>query len=95
MDQSQSGNLALPIADGAYPILDRTLSSEETSDIPTGMSWSMAISASGELVGNVVYNLDEFDERKVAGWAADYNRILSRLASEPDRGWRQLTGVAS
>jgi NRPS condensation-like uncharacterized protein len=43
----------------------------------------------------VVYNLDEFDEEKVTGWVADYNRILSTLASEPDREWRQLAGVTS
>jgi hypothetical protein len=95
MYQSQSGGAALPIADGAYPILKRTLPSSETSDIPTGMAWNMAIASSGDLVGNVVYNLDEFDERKVTGWVSDYNRMLSRLASEPDREWRQLADAAS
>jgi len=55
----------------------------------------MSITGSGDLVGNVVYNLDEFDEEKVTGWVADYNRILSALASEPDRDWRQLAGLAS
>ncbi|HEY2575116.1 MAG TPA: condensation domain-containing protein [Streptosporangiaceae bacterium] len=95
MYQAQSDGAELPIADGAYAIFERTLPSPETSDIPTGMAWSMAITGSGELTGNVVYNLDEFDEQKVAGWASDYNRILSRLASEPDREWRQLADVAS
>jgi condensation enzyme len=94
MYQAQADGATLPIADGADPIIRRTMSSE-TSDIPTGMAWSMAISSSGELVGNVVYNLDEFDEQKVTGWVADYNRILARLAREPDREWRQLADVAS
>jgi hypothetical protein len=33
--------------------------------------------------------------QKVTGWVADYNRLLLKLVSEPDREWRQLTGVAS
>jgi hypothetical protein len=89
------GEVTLPIADGADPILKRTMSSSETSDVPSGMVWSMSITRSGELVGNVVYNLDEFDETKVTGWVADYHRILSTLTSEPDREWRLLAGVAS
>jgi condensation enzyme len=94
MYQAQADAATLPIADGADPIIRRTMSSE-TSDIPTGMAWSMAISSSGEMVGNVVYNLDEFDESKVTGWVSHYNRILARLAKDPDREWRQLADVAS
>lgn len=95
MFQSQAGDGApLPIADGAELIYKRTLPNEVTSDIPTGMAWSMAVGGAGGLTGNVVYNLDEFSEQKVAGWASDYNRILAKLANEPDREWRQLAGVA-
>jgi non-ribosomal peptide synthetase component F len=85
---------ALPIADGAYQILDRTLPSTETSDIPSGMVWNMT-AGTGGVTGSVVYNLDEFDEPKVTGWVSGYHRILSRLVSEPDREWRQLAAVAS
>jgi hypothetical protein len=46
-------------------------------------------------LGDVVCNLDGFDEPKVTGWVSGYNRILSRLVSEPDREWRQLAGLAS
>ena len=95
MYQAQSDGATLPIADGADPIIRRTVASSETSDIPSGMAWSMAISSSGEMVGNVVYNLDEFDESTVTGWVSHYNRILSRLVREPDREWRQLADVAS
>jgi condensation enzyme len=95
MFQAQAGATTLPVADGAEMIFKRTLPNEVTSDIPTGMAWSMAIAGSGELVGNVVYNLDEFGERKVSGWASDYHRILATLANEPDREWRQLAGVTS
>jgi hypothetical protein len=95
MYQAQSDGETLPIAGGADPIIKRTVPSSETSDIPSGISWSMAVAGSGEMVGNVVYNLDEFDERKITGWVADYNRILSRLAGEPDREWRQLADIAS
>jgi hypothetical protein len=95
MYQAQSDGATLPIADGADPIIRRTVASSETSDIPSGMAWSMAVSSSGEMVGNVVYNLDEFDESTVTGWVSHYNRILSRLVREPDREWRQLADVAS
>lgn len=96
MFQSQpNSSTTLPIADGARLAFKRTLASPETSDIPSGMSWSMAIGGrADQLSGNVVYNTDEFSERKVADWAADYNRILSRLANEPDREWRQLADLA-
>lgn len=96
MFQAQAGDEAtLSIADGAELIFKRILPNEVTSDIPTGMAWSMAVGTAGELVGNVVYNLDEYGEQKVAGWASDYHRILAKLANEPDREWRQLAGVAS
>jgi len=95
MYQAHSDDATLPIAEGAEPIIRRTVASSETSDIPTGMAWSMSIASSGEMVGNVVYNLDEFDERKVTGWVSHYNRTLLKLASEPDREWRQLADVAS
>jgi condensation enzyme len=93
MYQGLSGGEALPIAGGGQLIFKGALPSSETSDIPSGMVWSMSIAGSGDLNGDVVYNLDEFDERKVTGWVSDYNRILPRLVSEPDREWRQLAGV--
>jgi uncharacterized protein (DUF2252 family) len=55
----------------------------------------MELDAKGTLAGNVVYNLDEFDEAKVTGWVWDFNRILSRLVSEPDRDWRQPAHAGS
>jgi condensation enzyme len=85
---------ALPIADGAREFFKQALNTE-TSDIPSGIVWNMAVADSGALVGDVTYNLDEFDEGKVAGWVSGFNRILSQLVSEPDREWRQLTGLTS
>lgn len=95
MYQAQASDDALPIADGAEPILKRTLASAETSDIPSGLVWNMSVTRDRALLGNVVYNLDEFDEQRVTGWVADFNRIMLRLVSEPDRDWRELTGAAS
>jgi condensation enzyme len=95
MYQGSGQAAALPIADGAHQILKRTLPSSETSDIPSGLVWSMSVTNQSDLIGTVVYNLDEFDEQRVTGWVADYNRLLSRLVSEPDREWRQIAGVAS
>ena len=85
---------ALPIAGGAEPIFKRTLPSYETSDIPTGCVWNMAVGSTGELAGNLSYNLDEFDEQTVIGWTREFNRILVALVSEPDRPWREVVRVA-
>jgi uncharacterized protein (DUF2252 family) len=43
----------------------------------------------------VLFNLDEFDESTVAGWAAGLRRILASAVREPDRDWRLLAGPAS
>jgi hypothetical protein len=94
MFQSGAGGSALPIADGAREFFKQTASSE-TSDVPSGLVWSMELDSRGTLAGNVVYNLDEFDEAKVTGWVSDYNRILFTLVSEPDRDWRQLAHAVS
>lgn len=94
MYQTQPGGTGLTIGDRADLIFKHAPSSE-TSDIPSGMVWNMSFGRSGQLSGDVVYNLDEFDERKVTGWVSDFHRILRRLVSEPDREWRRLAGVVS
>lgn len=55
----------------------------------------MAVGATGELVGNLTYNIDEFDEQTVTGWTEEFNRILAALLSEPDRPWREVVSVAA
>lgn len=90
MYQAPSGDGTLPIADGADLIFKRKLPNSETSDIPSGLVWNMTVTSSGGMVGDVTYNLDEFDEQRVTSWVSDYNRMLLKLVSEPDREWRQL-----
>lgn len=92
--QPAGAESALPIADGAHVIYRRDLSSYETSDIPNGMVWNMAVGPAGDLAGNITYNVDEWDEQKVAGWTARYHQILSGLASQPDQPWRELVSKA-
>jgi non-ribosomal peptide synthetase component F len=94
MYQGQAGEAALPIAGGAELILKSSPSSE-TSDIPSGMVWDMSMTRTGELVGSITYNLDEFDEQRVTGWVTHFNQTMFRLVSEPDREWRQHAGIAS
>ena len=36
----------------------------------------------------MLFNLDEFDESTVAGWAADLRRILTSAVRDPDQDWR-------
>ena len=89
--QGQFGDaLTFPIAEGARWASDRLLRGSEVHDIPSGTVWNLAAQPSGELNGGVLFNLDEFDESTVAGWAAGLRRILAGAIREPDRDWRLL-----
>jgi hypothetical protein len=95
---NQQGQLAdphaFPIAEGAHGVGDWMLEGSEVHDIPTGVVWNLSTTPSGELSGGVLFNLDEFDEGTVAGWAAGLRRILAGAVREPDRDWRLLAGPA-
>ena len=53
------------------------------------------VTSSGELSSGVLFNLDEFDESTVVGWAAELRRILTGAVREPDRDWRLLASPTS
>jgi hypothetical protein len=94
--QGQLGDdLTFAIAEGARWAGDGMLEGSEVHDIPSGTVWNLAAQPSGELKGGVLFNLDEFDESTVAGWAAGLRRILAGAVREPDRDWRLLAGPAS
>ncbi|MGH3284679.1 MAG: condensation domain-containing protein [Streptosporangiaceae bacterium] len=84
------GDLTHPIAEGARVVSGQPLEGQEVHDIPSGVVWNLYPRPSGELYGEVLYNLDEFDESTVAAWAADLRRILAGAVREPDRDWRLL-----
>jgi condensation enzyme len=92
--QGQFGDdLTFPIAEGARAAIDQPL--PVANDIPSGTVWNLHPQPSGELYSGVLFNLDEFDESTVAGWAAELRRILAGAVREPDRDWRQLASPAS
>jgi hypothetical protein len=88
-------DLTFPIAEGARWAARKMLQGSEVHDIPSGMVWNLSAQPSGELSAGVLFNLDEFDESTVAGWAAGLRRILAGGVREPDRDWRLLAGPAS
>ena len=91
--QGQLGDdLTFPIAEGARAAIERPV--PVASDIPSGMVWNL-YQPSGELYGGVLFNLDEFDESTVVGWAAELRRILTGAVREPDRDWRLLASPTS
>ncbi|MGH3201668.1 MAG: condensation domain-containing protein [Streptosporangiaceae bacterium] len=95
IQQRQLGDeLTFPIADGARPASERPSQEQGHHDIPSGTVWNLSAEPSGELVGGVLFNLDEFDESTVRGWAAELRRILAGAVREPDRDWRLLAGPA-
>jgi non-ribosomal peptide synthetase component F len=78
------------IADSTREILPRSPSTQLSTWIPHGMAWSLHLTPSGELAGQVQFSAEELDERRVAGWAAGYQRILTTAARNPDQSWRPL-----
>jgi condensation enzyme len=87
---NQLGDPTFPIAEGANQVRERPSEGAEHQDIPTGVVWNLSSKPAGQLSGSVAFNLDEFDESTVAGWAAGLRRILAGALREPDRDWRQL-----
>jgi hypothetical protein len=81
--------LVIPIAEGAREIAVPPLEEEGHRDIPSGVVWDLDVS-SNVLSGGVLFNLDEFDESTVAGWAADLQRILTAAVGHPDQDWKTL-----
>ena len=88
-------DLTFGIAEGARWATNGMLEGQEVHDIPSGTVWNLSAGQSGELSGGVLFNLDEFDESTVAGWAAGLRRILAGAVREPDRDWRLLAGPAA
>jgi hypothetical protein len=94
--QGQLGDdLTITIAEGARGTGDPMLEGQEVHDIPSGTVWNLFAPSSGELSGGVLFNLDEFDESTVAGWAARLRQILASAVRDPDQDWKLLTGPAS
>jgi len=88
---SQLGEeLILPIADGARPIAVRWRDEDGPRDIPSGTVWFVDVPAAGALTGVVMFNLEEFDESTVVGWATDLQRILAGAVGDPDQDWKTL-----
>jgi hypothetical protein len=50
--------------------------------------WFLDLPARGPLTGGIMFNLEEFDERTVVGWATCLRRILTAAVSDPDQDWK-------
>jgi condensation enzyme len=91
IEVSQLGeDLIFPIAEGAREIVVPWPEEEGHRDIPSGTVWFVDLPPSDALSGFVMFNLDEFDEVTVAGWAADLRRILASAVRDPDQDWKTL-----
>lgn len=86
--QGQLGNeVTYPIGEIARPAIERLVPA--ANDIPSGSVWNL-YQPPGELIGSVLFNLDEFDESTVQGWSADLTQILTAAVRDPDQDWRRL-----
>ncbi len=61
-----------------------------SAEIPGGAAWTMAVLRTGELIGTVQFNPEEFDRQTVADWVSEYCRLLATAVHEPDREWKRL-----
>jgi condensation enzyme len=82
--------LILPIGEEAREIEVRVLEDDGHRDVPSGMVWNLDLPSSGVLSSGVLFNLDEFNESTVAGWAAALARILASAVRDPDQDWKTL-----
>jgi hypothetical protein len=81
----------LEFADGSYQVREEVVQEEtEGADLGGGFVWDMDLVPSGELTGTLRFNLDEFDQETVVGWASAFGRILAGAVLDPDAAWRQL-----
>ncbi len=88
---SESGEMTLPVAEGAEKIDERLLQEAETHDLPGGGTvWYLSMVPDGPLNGFVQFNLDEFEASTAQGWTAGLKQILASAVRDPDRYWRQL-----
>jgi hypothetical protein len=90
-DVAQLGDeLIYPIAEGARQIAVPWLEEDGHRDIPSGTVWFVDFPAAGTLSSSIMFNLDEFDESTVAGWATGLRRILASAVRDPDQDWKTL-----
>ncbi len=85
-----SGEVTLPIAEGAGPIGEVLLDETAGPDIPSGTMWNFNVRQDGSLGGGVQFNLDEFEASTAQGWADGLKRILTSAVRDPHQAWRQL-----
>jgi hypothetical protein len=83
-------DLVLPIADGARAISERLLQEPVHHDVPSGLVWNLSVVSNGDLNGGILFNLDEFDESTVRGWAAELRHILTSAVRNPGQDWKTL-----
>jgi hypothetical protein len=91
MRQGYVDDAELEFADSSYQVREEVVQQEEeAADLADGFVWDMDMLPSGELTGTVRFNLDEFNEDTVIGWASAYRRILSGGVLDPDGEWKKL-----
>jgi len=75
------------IGEGATVIRRNSRSSEK---LPGGTTWGMVATPSGEVSCGLQYNSEVFEEQTIAGWTADYCRIVAAAMADPNQNWQQL-----
>jgi len=63
----------------------RWLEEDGQRNIRSGTVWFADWPSDGTLSSGITFNLEEFEERTVAGWTADLRRILASAVRDPTR----------
>lgn len=73
------------VGDLEYTTLWRRLLSQPVgSDIPDGMLWGLQLGPSDDILGDVAFSSNLYDEDSVVAMVGSFQRVLARLLADPD-----------
>jgi len=84
MDETKIGDLTYT------EVRERLQSYPDTSEIPNGLLFTVDLSPSGEIAGQVRYNKAQFHDATISELVGDYRAVLTRAAANPAIGLNEL-----
>ena len=85
-----SSSTEVKFADGSYLVRMQEPKDHVSSQLASGVVWTMHMLPSGELKCRVEFNSGAFDQSTIARFSAAFRRVLSTASAEPERNWRTL-----
>lgn len=80
----------IKFADGSHLVRMQEPQDHVSSQLASGVVWTMHLLPSGELKCRVEFNSGAFDQSTIARFSAAFCRVLSTASAEPERRWMTL-----